>query len=90
MAQAAEFAIGATASCPDGVRGGVSRMTVDPAARSVTHPVIEPKHRREPGRLVPFHLVDTTAGDASPGHARRWRGRDRRQRSGSGTRQGAA
>jgi len=90
MAQAAEFAIGATASCPGGVRGGVSRMTVDPAARSVTHPVIEPKHRREPGRLVPFHLVDTTAGDASPGHARRWRGRDRRQRSGSGTRQGAA
>jgi Universal stress protein family len=52
MAQAAEFAIGATASCPDGVRGKVSRMTVDPAARPVTHPVIEPTHRREPGRLA--------------------------------------
>jgi hypothetical protein len=63
MAQATESAIGATASCPDGVRGEVSRMTVDPAARTVTHLVIEPKHRREPGRLAPFHLVDTTAGD---------------------------
>ena len=78
MAQATEAAIGATASCPDGVRGEVSRLTVDPAARPVTHLAIEPKHRREPGRLAPLHLVDTTAGDASPGHARRWRGRDRR------------
>jgi hypothetical protein len=78
MAQATEFAIGATASCPDGVRGGVSRMTVDPAARPVTHPVIEPERRREPGRRAPLHLIDATAGDASPGHARRWRGRDRR------------
>jgi hypothetical protein len=68
----------------------MSRMIVDPAARSVTHPVIEPKRRREPDRLVPPHLVDTTAGDASPGHARLWRGRDRRQRSGFGTRKGAA
>jgi hypothetical protein len=78
MAQAAEFAIGATASCPGGVRGEVSRLILDPAARPVTHLVIEPTHRREPGRRAPLHLVDTTAGDASPGHARRWRGRDRR------------
>jgi hypothetical protein len=90
MAQATEFAIGATASCPGGVRGEVSRMMVDPAARSVTHLVFEPKHRREPGRLAPLHLVDTTAGDAPPGCARLWRGRDRRQRSGSRTRLGAA
>jgi len=78
MAQATEAAIGATASCPGGVRGEVSRLTVDPAGRTVTHLVIEPKHRREPGRLAPFHLIDTTAGDASPGHARLWRGRDPR------------
>jgi hypothetical protein len=90
MAQAMEFAIEATASCPGGVRGEVSRMIVDPAARSVTHLVFEPKHRREPGRLAPLHLVDTTAGDAPLGRARLWRGRDRRRRSGSGTRQGAA
>ena len=70
MTQAAEAAIGATASCPGGVRGEVSRLTVDPAGRTVTHLVIEPKHRREPGRLAPLHLIDTTASDASPGHAR--------------------
>ena len=38
-------------------------MIVDPATRSVTHLVIEPKHRREPGRLVPLDLVDTTTGE---------------------------
>jgi hypothetical protein len=89
MTQATEYATGATASCPDCVRGEVSRMTVGPAARTVTHLVFEPKRQRETRRLVPLHLVDTTAGDASPGHARLWREHDRRQRSGSGTRQGA-
>ena len=34
-------------------------MILDPAARTVTHLVIEPKHRRENGRLVPLELVDT-------------------------------
>ena len=38
-------------------------MIVDPATRTVTHLVIEPKHRREHGRLVPLDLVDTTTGD---------------------------
>jgi hypothetical protein len=37
----------------------MSRLTVDPAARTVTHLVIEPKRRRETHRLVPLHLVDT-------------------------------
>ena len=63
MAAETEFAIGATASCSDGVCGEVSRMIVDPATRSVTHLVIGPKHRREPGRLVPLNLVDTTTGE---------------------------
>ena len=58
----AEFAIGAKASCSDGVCGEVSRLIMDPVALTVTHLVIEPKHRREPGRLVPVHLVDTTTG----------------------------
>jgi hypothetical protein len=40
----------------------VSRLVMDPVALTVTHLVIEPKHRREPGRLVPVHLVDTTTG----------------------------
>jgi sporulation protein YlmC with PRC-barrel domain len=63
MAAEMEFAIGATASCSDGVCGEVSRMIVDPATRSVTHLVIEPKHRRQPGRLVPLDLVGTTTGE---------------------------
>jgi hypothetical protein len=62
MAEAAEFAIGAEASCSDGLGGEVRRLIIDPAALTVTHLVIEPKHRREPGRLVPVHLVDTTTG----------------------------
>ena len=47
MAQATEFAIGATTRCPDGVCGEASRMTVDPATGTVTHLVIEPKHQRK-------------------------------------------
>jgi sporulation protein YlmC with PRC-barrel domain len=62
MAEAAEFAIGATASASDGVCGEVSRLVMDPVALTVTHLVIEPKHRADSGRLVPVHLVDTTTG----------------------------
>jgi hypothetical protein len=56
MAAETEFAFGATASCSDGSCGEVSRMILDPATRSVTHLVIEPKHRRDSGRLVPLDL----------------------------------
>jgi sporulation protein YlmC with PRC-barrel domain len=63
MAEETEFAMGAKASCVDGLCGEVSRMIIDPATEAVTHLVIEPKHRRESGRLVPLDLVDTTAGE---------------------------
>lgn len=63
MAEETEFAIGATASCLDGVCGKVSRIIVDPATDTVTHLVIEPKHRLEPAKFVPVNLVDATAGD---------------------------
>jgi sporulation protein YlmC with PRC-barrel domain len=63
MAEETELAIGAKASCVDGLCGEVSRMVVDPATETVTHLVIEPKHRGELGRLVPIDLVDTTAGE---------------------------
>jgi len=59
MAEATEFTIGAKASCSDGHCGEVTRMILDPAARTVTHLVIEPKHRRQNGRVVPLELVDT-------------------------------
>ena len=62
MAEETEFLIGAQASCSDGVGGEVRRIIIDPAARTVTHLVIEPKHRNQPGRLVPVDLVDTTVG----------------------------
>jgi sporulation protein YlmC with PRC-barrel domain len=63
MAEETEFAMGATASCADGPGGRVSRVIIDPATETVTHLVIEPKHRLGVDRLVPLDLVDTTAGD---------------------------
>ena len=47
MAEAeAELRIGAEVSCSDGYCGKVTRLVVDPAARTVAHLVIEPKHRQ--------------------------------------------
>src|SRR5580698_3021510 len=63
MAAETEFRIGAEASCSDGHCGHVSRMIVDPAARTVTHLVISPKHGHEPGRIVPLDLVESAAGE---------------------------
>jgi sporulation protein YlmC with PRC-barrel domain len=66
MDEETEFAMGATASCVDGPGGKVSRVIIDPATETVTHLVIQPKHRLGVGRLVPLDLVDlvdTTAGD---------------------------
>lgn len=42
----AEFILGAKASCTDGFCGEVRRTILDPAARTVTHLVIEPRHRK--------------------------------------------
>ena len=58
-----EFTIGAEASCTDGACGDVTRVVIDPVAESVTHLVIEPKHRQGLARLVPLALVDATAGE---------------------------
>src|SRR5256886_9271652 len=59
----AEFTLGAAAHCSDGFCGEVSRTILDPAARTVTHLVIQPRHRSGSGRLVPIHLVDEAAGE---------------------------
>jgi sporulation protein YlmC with PRC-barrel domain len=61
VAEETEFAMGAEASCADGPGGKVIRMIVEPATETVTHLVIEPRHRQGAGRLVPLDLVDTTA-----------------------------
>ena len=62
MAQQTQFTIGARASCSGRLCGVVRRIIIDPASRSVTHLAIEPKHRRQPGRLVPVDLIDAAAG----------------------------
>ena len=58
-----EFTLGAQASCSDGSCGEVIRTILDPATRTVTHLVIEPKHRKMDGRLVPIDLVDAAGGE---------------------------
>jgi hypothetical protein len=62
MAETVQFTIGAEASCSDGICGEVTRVIVDPVAEAVTHLVVEPKHRRGLGRLVPLALIDATSG----------------------------
>ena len=63
MAEAAEFTIGAKANCSDGFCGELRRVIIDPANQTITHLVIEPRHRREPARLVPIDMVDATLGE---------------------------
>jgi sporulation protein YlmC with PRC-barrel domain len=60
---AAEFLLGAKASCSDGHCGEVRRTILDPVAMTVTHLVIQPGHHGELGRLVPVELADVTAGE---------------------------
>jgi sporulation protein YlmC with PRC-barrel domain len=62
MAEMTPFTIGAEVSCTDGECGEVSRVVVDPVARTVTHLVVEPKDRHGLGRLVPLDLVDDSGG----------------------------
>jgi sporulation protein YlmC with PRC-barrel domain len=57
------FTIGTDATCTDGACGEVIRVVVDPVLRAVTHLVVEPKHRRGLGRLVPLDLVDATTDE---------------------------
>jgi hypothetical protein len=60
---ATEFTLGARASCSDGPCGEVIRIILDPAAKTVTHLAIEPRHHAEDGRLVPVGLVEPGAGE---------------------------
>ncbi len=60
----AEFTLGARASCSDGACGVVSRTILDPAARTVTHLVIGPRHGAG-GRLVPLDLAIPVSAVAS-------------------------
>jgi len=59
MAGTTPLTIGADVSCTDGVCGKVSRLVIDPRARTVTHLVVN--DRQFQGRLVPLSLVDVDA-----------------------------
>jgi sporulation protein YlmC with PRC-barrel domain len=63
MPETTQFTIGTQANCTDGACGAVTKVVVDPVAQTVTHIVIEPKHRAGLGRLVPVDLVADTDGE---------------------------
>jgi hypothetical protein len=60
MTRPETFTIGSDVSCTDESAGELRRVVVDPVARAVTHLVVEAKHRRGTGRLVPVDLVEST------------------------------
>ena len=60
MSEAEKFIIGSKVECSDGECGELTRVVVDPVARTLTHLVVEPTNRQAIGRLVPVELVDST------------------------------
>jgi sporulation protein YlmC with PRC-barrel domain len=64
----ATFTIGSPAACTDGPCGKVSKVVVDPVARSLTHLVVEPEHRSGLGRLVPLDRVEPGADGVQLGY----------------------
>lgn len=60
--------IGSSAVGSDGYRGEVLALVVNPAARTVTHLVVEPHGRTGLARLVPLDLADLAG--APPGQVR--------------------
>lgn len=63
MTSTETFSIGSKVSCSDGHCGELRRVVIDPVARTLTHLVVEPKHRKTSGHLVPVDLVDSSAGE---------------------------
>jgi hypothetical protein len=59
---ATQFTIGAHVSCRDGRCGKLTRVIIDPVARSLTHLVVEP-HADDLGRVVPLCLVAAVTPD---------------------------
>jgi sporulation protein YlmC with PRC-barrel domain len=61
MKQTIEYDIGSEVACSDGACGELRRVVVDPVAATITHLVVEPKHRPGTGHLVPIDLVASVA-----------------------------
>jgi sporulation protein YlmC with PRC-barrel domain len=55
--------IGESAACSDGFDGRLMAVVIDPAARTVTHLVVEPRGRAGLARLVPLDLTDASGGE---------------------------
>jgi len=62
MAETTQFTIGAEVRGTDGALGELTRVVVNPISKTVTHFLVEPKHRQGLGRLVPLDLVEGTSG----------------------------
>jgi sporulation protein YlmC with PRC-barrel domain len=60
MSAATQFIIGTEVACSDGACGDLRRVVIDPVARAITHLVVEPRHPRGQGRLVPIDRVAST------------------------------
>ncbi len=65
MSEPTEFKIGSEVSSSDGPCGELRRVVIDPVARTLTHLVVEPKHGREKGHLVPVNLATPTTDGVS-------------------------
>lgn len=63
MSEAAKYIIGAAVHCQDAECGELRRILLDPPTRSITHLVVEPRHRRNGGRLVPITQVEATSAE---------------------------
>jgi len=61
MNEITHLTIGTEVSCSDGICGTLTRVVLDPVARTLTHLVVEPARRRGSGRLVPLDLVDASS-----------------------------
>jgi hypothetical protein len=61
MSSTVQFRIGTEVSCADGPCGQLTRVVVDPVAKTVTHLAVEPAHRSGLARLVPVDIASPAA-----------------------------
>jgi hypothetical protein len=52
------YQMGAAVRCDDGPCGYLGRLVVDPLSETVTHLIVEPRHRHARARLVPVAMID--------------------------------
>ena len=65
MTNVSRFTIGSDVACDQEICGKLRRVVVEPADRVLTHLVVEPRHGRADGHLVPVGLVDAAATESA-------------------------